>query len=69
MDGFVLSEEEGEQINFRGTRMLIKVSKDDSEGRYSLIEIPSLIPSYATNLGIPLTSSIAVGFTVGFLRA
>jgi hypothetical protein len=41
MDGFVLSEEEGEQINFRGTKMLIKVSKDDSEGRYSLIEIPT----------------------------
>ena len=39
MDGFVLSEEEGEQINFRGTRMLIKVSNDDSEGRYSLIEM------------------------------
>ena len=39
MDGFGLSEEEGEQINFRGTRMLVKVCNDDSEGRYSLIEI------------------------------
>jgi len=39
MDGFVLTKEEGEQINFRGTKMLIKVSKDDSEGRYSLIEM------------------------------
>ena len=28
-----------------------------------------IIPSDATNLGIPLTSSMAVGFTVGFLRA
>jgi mannose-6-phosphate isomerase-like protein (cupin superfamily) len=48
MDGFVLSEEEGEQINFRGTKMLVKVSKDDSEGRYSLIEMthpPSMGPA------------------------
>ena len=48
MDGFVLSEEEGEQINFRGTRMLVKVSNDDSEGRYSLIEMthpPSIGPA------------------------
>jgi quercetin dioxygenase-like cupin family protein len=39
MDGFAIAKEEGEQINFRGTRMLIKVSNDDSEGRYSLIEM------------------------------
>ena len=28
-----------------------------------------IIPSGAANLGIPLTSSMTVGFTVGFLRA
>ena len=39
MDGFALSEEEGSQINFRGTKMVVKVSGDDSEGRYSLIEM------------------------------
>jgi uncharacterized cupin superfamily protein len=39
MDGFALSEEEGSQINFRGTKMIVKVSGDDSEGRYSLIEM------------------------------
>jgi hypothetical protein len=38
MDGFALAKEKGERINFRGTRMLIKVSNDDSEERYSLIE-------------------------------
>jgi mannose-6-phosphate isomerase-like protein (cupin superfamily) len=39
MDDFALSETEGQEINFRGTKMLIKVSEDDSEGRYSLIEM------------------------------
>jgi hypothetical protein len=46
--GFVLSEEEGEQINFRGTRMLIKVSNEDTDGKYSLIEMthpPSMGPA------------------------
>jgi uncharacterized membrane protein (Fun14 family) len=28
-----------------------------------------ILPSGAANLGIPLTSSLAVGFTIGFLRA
>lgn len=48
MDGFVLSEEEGSQINFRGTKMIVKVSGDDSEGRYSLIEMvhpPNICPA------------------------
>src|SRR5437762_371481 len=43
-----LSEEEGEQINFRGTRMLVKVSTDDSKGKYSLIEMtrpPRMCPA------------------------
>jgi mannose-6-phosphate isomerase-like protein (cupin superfamily) len=38
-DGFALKEGQGSQINFRGTKILIKVSEDDSEGRYSLIEM------------------------------
>ena len=37
MSGFVLGEDEGLNINFRGTKMIIKVSEKDSEGRYSLI--------------------------------
>ena len=39
MYGFAIRQGEGEEINFRGTKMLIKVSGDDSEGRYSLIEM------------------------------
>ena len=38
-DGFTLSEGQGAQINFRGTKIFVKVSKNDSEGRYSLIEM------------------------------
>jgi hypothetical protein len=50
-DGFALSREDGEQINFRDTRMLIKVFNDDSDGRYSLIET-----TYPPNLGSVLTA-------------
>jgi quercetin dioxygenase-like cupin family protein len=39
MGGFALTKEEGSQINFRGTKMVVKVSGDDSERRYSLIEM------------------------------
>ncbi len=39
MYGFAIKQGEGEEINFRGTKMLIKVSGVDSEGRYSLIEM------------------------------
>jgi hypothetical protein len=39
MGGFALAKEEGSQINFRGTKMIVKVSGDDSDGRYSLIEM------------------------------
>jgi quercetin dioxygenase-like cupin family protein len=39
VDGFALSKEEGQQINFRGTKMIVKVSAENSEGRYSLIEM------------------------------
>ncbi len=37
MSGFVLGENEGLNINFHDTKMIIKVSEKDSEGRYSLI--------------------------------
>ena len=39
MDCFVLRQGEGKQINFRGTKMHLKVSENDSEGKYSLIEM------------------------------
>jgi hypothetical protein len=52
MECFALGHGEGEQINFRGTKMYLKVSKNDSEGKYSLIEMihppnigPALHPS------------------------
>jgi mannose-6-phosphate isomerase-like protein (cupin superfamily) len=39
MECFVLRQGEGKQINFRGTKMHLKVSENDSEGKYSLIEM------------------------------
>ena len=39
MECFALRQGEGEQINFRGTKMYLKVSMNDSEGKYSLIEM------------------------------
>lgn len=45
---FFINKEEGSQINFRGTKMVVKVSGDDSEGRYSLIEMvhpPNIDPA------------------------
>ena len=39
MNGFGLGEEERRQINLRGTKMVVKVSNDDSEGMYSLTEM------------------------------
>ena len=38
-DGYALKEGEGIKINFRGTKMTLKVSGRDSEGKYSLIEM------------------------------
>ena len=35
MDGFALGKEEGPQINFHGTKMVVR-SQDDSDGTYSL---------------------------------
>ena len=48
MDRFILNAKEGKQINFRGTKMFVKVSKNDSEGKYSIIEMshpPNIGPS------------------------
>ena len=38
MDGFALGKEEDPQINFHGTKMVVR-SQDDSEGTCSLIEM------------------------------
>ena len=38
-NGYSLKEGEGTKINFRGTKMTLKVSGSDSEGKYSLIEM------------------------------
>lgn len=48
IDGFALKEEEGAEIIFRGTIMKVKVSQDDCEDKYSLIEMvhpPNIGPS------------------------
>lgn len=37
--GYALRSGEGRQIDFRGTRMTVKVSEGQSEGAYSLIEM------------------------------
>jgi hypothetical protein len=58
MDGFAIAKEEGEQINFRGTRMLVKVSNDDSEGRYSLIEMTHPLQGIRTGSCIPFFPNI-----------
>jgi hypothetical protein len=52
MNGFGLGEEERQQINLRGTKMVVKVSNDDSEGMYSLTEM-----GHPPNVG-PATSVI-----------
>ena len=38
-NGFALEEGEGKEINFRGTKMIVKVSEEDSGRIYSLIEM------------------------------
>ena len=38
MDGFALGKKESPQINFHGTKMVVR-SQDDSEGTCSLIEM------------------------------
>ena len=39
MDGFALGKEEGPQINFHGTKMVVRSLRIDSDGTYSLIEM------------------------------
>jgi quercetin dioxygenase-like cupin family protein len=41
-DGFILKEGNGIQINFRRTKMTVKISGENSEKRYSLIEMVHL---------------------------
>jgi hypothetical protein len=36
-NGYALKESKGIIINFRGTKMTLKISGSDSEGKYSLI--------------------------------
>ncbi len=53
---FFINKEEGSQINFRGTKMVVKVSGDDSEGRYSLIEMvhpPNIGPALHVHPNVP----------------
>jgi mannose-6-phosphate isomerase-like protein (cupin superfamily) len=38
-NGYALREGEGTKIDFRGTKMTLKVSESNSEGKYSLIEM------------------------------
>ena len=37
--GFALKNREGAQIYFRGTKITVKVSKEDSNGRYTMLEM------------------------------
>ena len=37
--GFVLKDGEGAQIHFRGTKITVKVSKEDSDGKYTMLEM------------------------------
>jgi quercetin dioxygenase-like cupin family protein len=46
--GFSLKDGEGVQIHFRGTKITVKVSKEDSEGKYTMLEMvhqPNLGPA------------------------
>ena len=37
--GLVLKDGEGAQIHFRGTKITVKVSKEDSDGKYTILEM------------------------------
>jgi quercetin dioxygenase-like cupin family protein len=50
--GYALKNGEGAHIDFRGTKMTVKVSEEQSEGAYSLIEMvhpPNVGPSLHTH--------------------
>lgn len=54
--GFALKDGEGEHVHFRGTKITVKVSKEDSEGRYTLIEMahsPNVGPALHTHPNAP----------------
>jgi mannose-6-phosphate isomerase-like protein (cupin superfamily) len=54
--GYQLKENEGTKINFRGTKMTLKVAGRDSEGKYSLIEMmhpPNTGPSLHIHSNAP----------------
>ncbi len=51
-NGFILKKDEGIEINFRGTKMTVKVSKTDSENRYTIMEMihpPNIGPALHTH--------------------
>jgi quercetin dioxygenase-like cupin family protein len=55
-NGFKLKKGKGTTINFRGTKMTVKVSGDDSDGRYTLIEMehpPNTGPALHTHSKAP----------------
>jgi quercetin dioxygenase-like cupin family protein len=55
-NGFDLKKGKGTTINFRGTKMSVKVSGDDSDGRYTLIEMehpPNTGPALHTHSKAP----------------
>ena len=55
-NGYRLKDGEGTKINFRGTKMTLKVLGSDSEGRYSLIEMihpPNVGPSLHIHSNAP----------------
>ncbi len=55
-NGFELKRGEGNEINFRGTKMIIKVSGNDSENRYTLLEMihpPKTGPALHTHSNAP----------------
>lgn len=48
--GYALKRGEGTHIDFRGTKMTVKVSQEQSEGAYSLIEMahPRMLARHCT---------------------
>ena len=55
-NGYGLKEGEGIKINIRGTKMTLKVSGKDSEGKYSLIEMmhpPNIGPALHIHSNAP----------------
>ena len=55
-NGFILKKGNGTTINFRGTKITVKVSGDDSGGRYTLIEMehpPNTGPALHTHSKAP----------------